>query len=312
MQPLPKCILLLIDDTRESLKPVKFLQRLFPDPTHIGIIVCYFPPPLPPLYQGASDSQATNKKRSELLMSREKEIRSVMEKIKSEIVGAGFPRDSIQEHIQERSLTVAKHACLLANVKKVDAVLIRKRTSSGLEGFLTDDPASLMIEHCRNSPVWLTSGDIDPSQAAICLLNEEASLRSADHTAFMLAETSARITILHASRSVSSPISSPVSPYSAELQRWLAADAGKEIASFLAQAIEIVKTAGIGDERIHITLIPSRGKVRREILAYCKQEGIGIVSLGHSDPGGTWGFLKRSITREIMNEFQDMAIWVNQ
>jgi hypothetical protein len=312
MAPLPKCILLLIDDTRESLKPVKFLQRLYPDPTHISIIICYFPPPLPPLYQGASDSQAMNKKKSELLMSRTKEIRAVMERVRSEIVGTGLPVENIQEHIQDRSLTVAKHTCLLANVKKVDAVLVRKRTSSGLEGFLTDDPASFMIEHCRNSPVWLTSGDIDPSQAAICLLNEEASLRSADHTAFMLAETDTRITILHASKSISSPLSSHVVPYSTEIRRWLATDAGKEIEPFLSHSVEIVRRAGIGDERIHIILLPSRGKVRREILAYCREAGIGIVSLGHSDPGGTWGFLKRSITREIMNEFQDMAVWINQ
>ena len=312
MEALPKCILLLIDNNHESLKPVTFLHRLYPDPAHITIIICYFPPSLPPLYQGTSDSQTAHRKRTQLLMSREKDTRTVMEKARNAILAAGFPADSIQEHIQERSRTIAQHACLLADLKKVDAVLIRKRTSSTLEGFLTDDPVSAMIEHCLNSPVWLTSGDIDPSRAAICLLDEEASLRSADHTAFMLAETDTRITILHASKSVLSPISSAVTEYSSELRHWLGTVPGREIEPFLTRSVEIVRRAEIGDDRIHVTLLPSSGKVRREILAYCRQERIGIVSLGHSDPGGTWGFLKRSVTREIMNEFHDMSIWINQ
>lgn len=311
MESLPKCVLLLIDDSRESLKPVTFLQRLFPDLSQIGIIVSYFPPPLPPLYKETSDSHNTTAKKSSFLMARERETRTIMERARDTIISAGFPPNAIQEHIQERSLTVAQQACLLADIRKVDAVVIRKRASSTLEGFLTNDPVSRMIEHCINSPVWLTSGDIDPSRAAICLLNEEAALRSADHTAFMLAETEARIIILHAAKTVSSPISSP-SAYSPELQRWLASNTGKEIESYLTRSVEIIRQAGISDERIHVTLIPSKGKVQREILDFCRQEKIGIVSLGHSDPGGTWGFLKRSITREIMNEFQDMAVWINQ
>ena len=39
---------------------------------------------------------------------------------------------------------------------------------------------------------------------------------------------------------------------------------------------------------------------------------IGIVVLGHSSPEGVWSFLKTSVTKKILDEFQDMAIWVNQ
>lgn len=312
MEPIPKSILMLIDDTEDSLHPVHFLQRLYSRLSNINVILCYFSTPLPPSYQGVIQSPSSMQKRTELLTEREKKTLTVMTRAKSALIKAGFPESSVHEHVEERSRTVAQHACSLASIKKVDAVLIRKRTSSGVEGFLKGDPASAMLHHCLNSPLWLTAGDIDPSRAAICIQNENASLRSADHAAFMLAETSAAITILHASKSVSFPVSSPVSPHSPTLQKWLATDGGREVAFFLAQTTNILREAGIPDERVQITLIPSRGDVTGEILSYCGGEGIGIVALGHSDPGGSWGFLKRSVTREIMAEFKNMAVWINQ
>ena len=49
MQTLPKCLLLPIDGTHESLRPVAFIRRLYP-PSELNLILCYFSPPLPPVY----------------------------------------------------------------------------------------------------------------------------------------------------------------------------------------------------------------------------------------------------------------------
>jgi nucleotide-binding universal stress UspA family protein len=312
MEPLPKCLLLPIDGTEESLRPVEFLSRLYPNPSHIGLILSYFITPLAPIYQQKPDSKEMAKRRLQVLMSRAQDTRAVLDQAKKTLLCAGFPEDLIEEHIEEKGLTVAHHACRLADIKKVDAVVVQRRTSSSLEGFLKADPTPALLRHCIVSPVWITSGTIDPSQAAVCICNEDASLRAADHAGFMLAETATRIDILHVTRSVSSPISSPAVYYSDELTRWLMTPEGAEISHFLTEAFLIIKSAGIDEARIRITILPGKGNAAQNILSYCEAQGIGIVVLGHAGSGGMWGFLKNSVTKKILLELRNMAVWVIQ
>ena len=205
MTPLPKCLLLPIDGTEEALRPVEFLGRLYPDRSQISIVLCYFAPPLPPLYQGKLTSPEQLQKKQELIKSREQEYRLVLDQAKKVLIRAGFSNQTIEEHVQERQTSRARDACLLADRKKVDAVLVQKRFASSLEDFLNNDPTHGLLDHCLANPVWLTEGAIDASQAAICITNEDASLRAADHAAFMLSGTDVRVTLLHVARTITIP-----------------------------------------------------------------------------------------------------------
>jgi len=312
MAPLSKCLLLPIDGTEEALRPVEFLARLYPDRSRVSLILSYFAPPLPPAYQGKSTSPEFINKRHELLRSREHNISSALEQAKKVLVRAGFLSHTIEEHVQEKQISKAKGACLLAVRKMVDAVVVQKRVSSGLEGFLRDDSTRGLLEHCITSPVWLTDGTIDASNAAVCITTERASLRAVDHAAFMLSGTGARITLLHAARTISHPASSSASYITAELERWLMTPEGRKMKPFFMESHGILNSEGIGDERIDITVLPSHGKVASEILSFCRGQGIGIVVLGHSRPTGIKDFLKGSVTKKVLAELKNMTVWVNQ
>lgn len=313
MEPLvPKCFLLPIDGTEESLKPVSFLKSLYPNREHLGLILSYFVPPLPPIYRERPDSEAMAKKKLEIVHSRQEDARAILSAAQKVLIEAGFSEDTIQEHVEAKELSSAHHACRLADIRKVDAVIVQKRIGSGLEGLLRGDPAPALLHHCLVSPVWMNEGEADTSRAAICLQNENASLRAADHAAFMLAETRAHVTVLHASRSVASPITSRGLEPNDQIGKWLATPEGRELRPFLTEACSILMKEGIECERAQIALIPAGRHASTNILAYCRDQAIGIVVLGHSSPGGTWGFLKSSITKKILAEFKNMAVWVAQ
>lgn len=312
MSPLTKCLLLPIDGTEGALRPVEFLARLYPDRSRLSVILSYFAPPPPPAYLGKSNSPELKKKRAELHRSREHDIRSALEKAKEVLTRAGFLSHTIEEHIQEKQISKAKDACLLANRKKVDAVVVQKRVSSALEGFLRDDSTHALLDHCITSPVWLTDGTIDASHAAVCITTESASLRAADHAAFMLSGTGARVTLLHAARTIAHPASSSVSYIKAELEKWLMTPEGRRMKPFFMESHGILNSEGIGDEKIDITVLPSHGKVASEILSYCREQGIGIVVLGHSRPTGIKDFLKGSVTKKVLAELKNMTVWVSQ
>jgi len=82
--------------------------------------------------------------------------------------------------------------------------------------------------------------------------------------------------------------------------------------SYLLKVSAILADYGLDESRIQITLIPDRGDTASEILSWCASNVVMIIGLGHSEPTGVWGFLKTSVTREILTDFKKMAVWVTQ
>ena len=312
MTPMPKCLLLPIDGSNESLKPVEFIRKLYPDLSTVKVVLCYFQPPLAPVYREKPDSPEMARKRADILKSRETDTRNVLTHAREVLAKAGFPEESVVEHVQEKASTMPRDACLIAGVKKADALVMQKQTQTTLESLLRDDPTHGLLQYCTGSPLWITDGNIDPSRGAVCILNEDTSIRAADHAAFMLADTRTEIVLLHAARGVAGPRTVPVSDPGTEIENWFKTEEGKSMERYLHEAAEVVRKEGIPEDRVKLSIIPSRGNVAVDIIEYCRNQGIGIVVIGHSSPKGKWSFLKSSVTKRALEEFRDMAIWVNQ
>ena len=313
MPTLPKCLLLPIDGTRDALRPIEFITRLYPGVRDINMILSYFMPRLPPIYSSMSaESPEVMKKRREVLAAREKETRHVFAEARKVLIEAGITEGLIQEHVQQKEMTVAKHSCLLADTRKVDAILVQKRVSSSLEGFLRGDSPSSLLQHCLASPIWFTEGEIEAGNAAVCIYSEPASLRVADHAAYMLSDTATAITLLHVSKSISNSITCSYSEARDKLAVWSSSTAGLEVMPFLEKSAKIIMENGVEQDRIRVAVIPQRGDPAAEILSWCTANRTGIIGLGHSEPEGIWSFLKASVTRRILSEFKHMAVWVTQ
>ena len=54
-----------------------------------------------------------------------------------------------------------------------------------------------------------------------------------------------------------------------------------------------------------ITLIPDRGDTAGEILSWCTSNGVGIIGLGHSQAGGSLGFIENFGYQKNPCEFQE-------
>lgn len=312
MQTPPRCLLLPVDGTEESLRPISFIRRLYPV-TEVSLILCYFTPPPPPIYTGlAVENAGMLKKKREFAESRQKEARRIFTHAKEVLLKAGFSEELIQEHIQQREMSVARHACLLADIRKVDAIVVQKRVTSSLEGFILGDPTSALLQHCLSSPVWFTDGEIDPKRAAICIVDEDAALRMADHAGYMLSNSGTEITLLLAVRKLPHEISCRPSEVVDRLSVLPDSPVSPGKCAYLRKAAAILKDYEIDEGRIRVTLIPDRGDIAGQILTWCASNRVGIVGLGHSEPEGIWGALKTSVTRKILSDFRNMAVWVVQ
>lgn len=308
-----RCFLIPTDGSDESLKPVKFLGRLYAGTTNLDIIISYFKNPLPPIYSQAPDSAAIASKKRQLLRNQQREIQTAFSRARELLIDAGFPPETIREQIHEKSISVAKHACMLADIQKVDAVVVQRKVSSSLEGFLKGDPTQALLRHCLGSPVWICGGNPQPSHAVICIQAGEPSLRSVDHAAFMLAVSDTRITLLHVSSLVDEPLIAEGFDLTPEIQDWLATDRGKDMEPWIGQSIAAVQNMGIREDRVEVVIYPGRGNPSQEILEVCSDKEAGIAAVGYGGSrGGMWGFLKGSVTKKILEHSKNLSIWITQ
>lgn len=311
MDSTPKSFLLPIDGTEESLRPIRFLTRLYADRSQINLTIHYLVPPLPPVYSEGRLSPAQVAKKKEFLKQREDAAQKACARAKQVLLESGFSEDIIHELVQEKELSVAHHACRLADIKRVDAVLFPKQSSSRLEGFLKGDHTSALLHHCLVSPIWFVDDPVDTSRAVVCVSEHAASVRALDHALFMLEHTATRIDVVHFSRRLSKKIVVAGREPTAEMDRWVA-DQPKEVRENYAQALKMIADTAIPAERLRLVAAPHSGKIASDILAYCSEHHAGIVVLGHGGAEGTWGFLKSSVTKKILADFHHQAVWVNQ
>ncbi|MGQ9797525.1 universal stress protein [Desulfosoma sp.] len=151
MVSTPKAFLLPTDDSEES----RFLTQLYANRSEISLTVHYLVPPLPPVYAEGRLSPDQVAKKKAFLREREEAAQKACARAKQELVASGFSEEIIHELVQEKELSVAQHACRLADIKRVDAVLFPKQSSSRLEGFLKGDHTSALLHHCLVSPSGL-------------------------------------------------------------------------------------------------------------------------------------------------------------
>jgi len=310
MNPLPKSLLLPIDDQEETLRPIDFLVQLYPRRDHISLILSYLESPLAPVYLQKPLAPAMLAKKKALLLAREAKTREVLNLARKTLVQDGFPEDEIQQHVQEKELSVAHHACRLADLKKVDAVVIQRRFSSRLEAFFKGDISAALLNHCQVSPIWFVDGEVKVERAVIGLDDAAASRRAVDHAAFMLAETSLQIELLHLSRTLSQPFECTAVQFDTAAPS-LRGTSG-ELHAVLKESLEILVGEGVAPERITLAVLPSKGKIAQEILRHCRQRQAGILVLGHQGSAGTWNFLKNSVAKAVLAEANNLAVWVNQ
>ncbi len=311
MASTPKSFLLPIDDTEASLRPIRFLTELYHDRSEISLTIHYLMPSLPPVYAEGRLSPAQVAKKKEFLKEREEAALKACARAKRVLIESGFSEDIIHELVQEKELSVAHHACRLADIKRVDAVLFPKQAGSRLEGFLKGDHTSALLHHCLVSPIWFVDEPVDTSRAVVCVSEHAASVRALDHALFMLEHTATRIDVVHFSKRLSKKIISEGREPTAEMNRWVA-DQPKEVRENYVQALEMMAHSDVPSERLRLVAAPMSGKVASDILAYCAEQRAGIVVLGHGGSEGTWGFLKSSVTKKILADFQHQAVWVNQ
>ncbi|MGC9194272.1 MAG: hypothetical protein ACP5IL_02320 [Syntrophobacteraceae bacterium] len=306
MQTLEKCFLLPIDGTNESLRPAGFLSRLYP-PSGISLILGRFSTPPPPAYTGALvQSPQMQAKRRQFLEQQKEEERRIFSHALERLTSEGFSKALIQQHSEPNQRGVAKQACLLGDLRKVDAIVAPKQVRANLEDLMRSNPSSDLARHCLQCPIWLTQGEIEPKRAALYAADEEGSLRIADHAGFMLLNTGTSVDLV----STATRLPHPISCRPSQAPRELAGHLSQTQLSRLLKACAILSDNGMAEDQIRISLIADTGDTATQLLAWCASNGIGIIGLGRSQKEASLSFPRTTVVGKIAADFKNMAVWI--
>ncbi len=306
MQTLPKCFLLPVDGTNESLRPAGFLRRLYP-PSEISLILGRFSTPPPSVYtDGLVHSPRMQAKRLQFLEQQKEDEHRIFRHALETLTKEGFSKPLIQQHSEPNQMGVAKQACLLGDLRKVDAIVVPKQVRANLEDLMRSNPSSELALHCLRCPIWLTQGEIEPQKAALYIADEEGSIRIADHAGFMLLNTGTTVDLVCTAPRLSHPASCRPS----QAPRELAGLLSRTQLSRLLKAYQILTDNGMAEDQIRITLIADTGDTIASLLAWCASNGIGIIGLGRSRKESIFRFPKTTVAGKIASDFKNMAVWI--
>jgi nucleotide-binding universal stress UspA family protein len=194
---------------------------------------------------------------------------------------------------------------------KTPVFQITSGSSKGwLEGFFTGEVTNKLVEITRVCPIWIVKGDVRYANTLITLDGSPNSLRAVDHAGFMLAGTQSKITLIHIANSMLRFFPKEVVQEMGDLADTWTQQASNFIKPNLEKAKEILIRAGISPEKIEIKVVDGGRRLAKTLLEEAQKREAGTIVLGRRGMTDANDYVVGSVTRKILNQAENLAIWV--
>jgi nucleotide-binding universal stress UspA family protein len=224
----------------------------------------------------------------------------------------GFEEERVQIIFRKKERDVAMDACRWSQNKEADAILLSRHGRTGLEDFLMGEISKKVVDHCQFCPVWIVDGKIDSINVLLCIDNSENALRAVDHAGFMLAGTDCRVTLFHSMRHPSQMFPSEVLEDGSDLDQLWKEKAGKQIASCMTNAREMLLRAGFTEDRIALKVVDGGRSPADDILEEARKNDFGTLILGRRGLSAFKEFFMGSVTSKVLSRALGLATWIVQ
>lgn len=296
---MEKELLLAISDDRAASFNLRFLREVYTDFCDLKLTLFYVSPRPPgwvmdkkqfkPRDNGFDEAvQNKRAKGEDVLEDAARWIRDVIgcsgENVRTKVVHS--KKGTVQELIDE------------ARDGLYDALLLGRTGSTWFEEIFENSISHEMILRDIDFPVWVCRRPPDiPSprhDVLLCMDGSKASLRMADHAAYMLAdEPRHTFTLFHVSRD------------------GLNAD---EAGRFFDQGLEVLAENGIAEERIELKMVMGKDMVKAIIKEATEgnYSAVGVGKRGADAPTTANGFFPSSVTVRLLRSLTDTALWISK
>ena len=167
-----------------------------------------------------------------------------------------------------------------------------------------------ILEHSKSIPIWLIDGEVDSSKIMFAVDGSENSLKAVDHLALIMNNNpDVNILFFHVQPKISDfcPIDFD-SADSDRIEDVIVRGDKKCIDQFFTHALKKLKAAGIDDHQIEVKTSDALFNPGKAIIEEAKQGGYGTILIGRR--GINKAFFTGSVSRYVMNQITDKALWI--
>ena len=258
-----------------------------------------------------AEKNATSRAELDKVIAKNAEAsQTLLENAKERMVRKGVAEQSVEVVTRARMRGLARDILDYAERIPFDAILMGRRGVSGIQEAIMGSVSANILEHSSSIPVWLIDGEIASNEILFAVDGSENSLKAVDHLAFILSSNpNVKILFFHVQPKISDfcPVDFDASD-SDPIGELIVKGDKQCIDQFFAHALKRLKSAGIDDTQIEVKVSDALFNPGKAIINEAKQGGYGTILIGRR--GINKAFFTGSVSRYVMNQLTDKALWI--
>ena len=308
---MEKKILVAVDDSRQSENALRYAAGIYQTVQNLKFVLFHVQSTISQyLLDEAKTKPSAYAELQKLMQKSHTASQALLEKHKAQLVTKGVADADVELLSLPRKFGVAKDILEYSTAKSFDAILVGRRGISGLAEVFVGSVSANVVDNSAVIPVWLVDEKGPSQNIMVAVDGSGSSLRAVDHVAFMLGgNTDVTLTFFHTAPRLADFC--PVDFDDADTAQFEAAIKVADdacIDRFFAHARKKLHDAGIGDNQIKTIVKTGTFRVGKVVAEAFRKGNFGTLIIGRR--GMDKKFFTGSVSRYLMNQFEDGALWV--
>ena len=300
-----------IDGSDDALRSLDYIDLYFRSAHRFKVVLFYVLPTLPPIL--VDECQKSRSAMQKLKALEEKNVamaEGLLSKAKTRLLKNGFESRLVETVYRKKESDTARDICAWAENRQADAMLINTRGRSRLEAFFMGETARKVLEFSRVCPVWMLKGTVRSKRVLVAVDSSVNAVRAADHAGFMLAGTDCEVTLFHTKRHLRRFIPQELLKEAGELQTLWEETADQDIAPYLNEARDKLLEAGLAESQVKTKIVSGTRSPAADILNEARKGDFGTIVMGRKGRSSVQEFILGGVTRKVVADFNNMALWI--
>lgn len=308
---ITKLAIVTVNESKNSLKSLSYILAMYPVDYKIKIALTYILPSLPPILVEESKRNRQTAKQLKLIEEKNLNIANrILDEAHNYLLRKGFRAEHIEKIIESKRVGIARDINSCVEKRLADTLIISSSGKGWLEGFFTGEVTNKLVEIIRICPIWVIKGDVKQSNVLIAMDGSQNSLRSVDHAGFMLAGTKNKITLMHVTSSLSRFFPKEALEGLEAFEDVWSQETETAIKQHLNNAKEMLTQSGIAASQIEVKIVDGGRRLAKILLQEAKKLQAGTIVLGRRGMNEAQDYSLGSNTRKVLNQAEDMAVWI--
>lgn len=234
----------------------------------------------------------------------------LLENGKTRLTEMGVSAECIELGTRPRKAGVADDILQAAEAGKYDAILIGRRGISAFQELFVGSVTTNLVAHAKQIPVWLVDGTVASDNVLVAVDGSVNSLRALDHLVFMLSKSQGpKIELLHIKPKLGDYCELDMGDMEADtLSRAIENANQRCLTDFQAQALNMLKDAGLRDSQINFRQLEKRLSPAKAIIEELQKGDFGTLVIGKQGMSGSQ-FMGR-VAGTVVQQVHDRAVWI--